>query len=220
MKKVLYFLMFWMLSGQLVKAQFHDENYPVPEPVLLEAMAGNRWGMFQSIIAKKFSPNSKFNFFNLTNYEVDYKKENPSIYIVQAIAYYEPVKGFNMGLGANLKTFNGFKPLLALSYLYNTQNISLIVQPSIELHKDGVGELFALFEYRGTKNRKFEPYFSIQSATSYLEKNGNHDFTYINSRLGLQYKNFRFGPAVNMRIMGKEGIYQGNYGAFVGVLIY
>ncbi|MDX8572754.1 hypothetical protein OZ666_13770 [Elizabethkingia sp. HX QKY] len=196
------------------------QEYHQLEPILVEVMAGSKWGMLQSIVLKKITPQSKFSFFNLTNYEKTYKKEEPANYIIQSLAYYQPAKNFHLGLGANLKAFGGFKPLLAVAYIYNSRNITLIAQPSIELDKNGVSELFALFEYRGAKNRKFEPFFSAQTATSYAAKNWNHDYTYVNLRAGIEYKNFRFGPAANFRMFGPNPKGQINIGAFFGVVIY
>lgn len=182
-------------------------------------MAGNKWGMLQSVFLKKITPESKVSIFNLTNYEKTYKKDEPANFIIQTLAYYQPVKNLHFGIGANLKAFGGFKPLLAAAYVYNSRNITLILQPSIELDKDGVGELFGLFEYRGAKGRKVEPFFSLQGSSSYYSKGWGHDYSYLNVRAGVEIKNFRFGPALNYRTFGK---YSGeaNFGGFLGLVIY
>lgn len=208
-------------------------SYQEPEPVLIETMAGNKWAMLQSLFLKKIKKDSKFSVFNLTNYEKTYKKEEEANFVIQTLAYYQPIKNFHVGLGANLKQFGGFKPLFALAYIYNSRHITIIAQPSIELHKAGVSEIFALFEYRGANGKKVEPFFSLQGSSSiytssgmqtagaynFPVKRGSHDYTYVNVRAGVEIKNFRFGPALNFRTFGSEKS-QANIGAFLGLVIY
>lgn len=176
--------------------------------------------MLQTIILKKFTLESKFSFFNLTNYEKTYKKKEDANYIIQSLAYYQPLKNINIGVGANLKAFGGFKLLVALAHIYNSRNITFIAQPSLEINKNVVVELFGLFEYKGSKGRKTEPFFSAQGAMSYFSKEWGYDYTYINTRAGIEMKNFRFGPAVNFRMFGPSPKPEANIGAFVGVVIY
>lgn len=128
--------------------------------------------MLQTIILKKFTLESKFSFFNLTNYEKTYKKKEDANYIIQSLAYYQPLKNINIGVGANLKAFGGFKLLVALAYIYNSRNITFIAQPSLEINKNGVVELFGLFEYRGSKGRKTEPFLVLKELRLIFQKNG------------------------------------------------
>lgn len=208
-------------------------SYQEPEPVLLETMAGDKWAMLQSLFLKKVTKGSKFSVFNLTNYEKTYKKEELANFVIQTLAYYQPIKNFHVGVGSNLKQFGGFKPLAALAYIYNSRHVTLIAQPSIEFDRAGVTEIFALFEYRGANGKKVEPFFSLQGSSSiytnsgmqtvgaynFLVKGGGHDYTYLNARAGVEIKNFRFGPALNFRTFGSEKG-QANMGGFLGVVLY
>lgn len=208
-------------------------SYPEPEPVLMEAMAGDKWTMLQSLFLKKIKEGNRFSIFNLTNYEKTYQKEEEANFVIQTLAYYQPIKNFHVGLGANLKQFGGFKPLAALAYVYNSRHITLVAQPSVELDKAGVSEIFALFEYRAANGKKIVPFFSFQGSTSIYMNNGmqsfgaykfpvkagNHDYSYVNARAGIAIQNFRFGPALNFRAFGAEKG-QANVGAFLGIVIY
>ncbi|MCG8574251.1 MAG: hypothetical protein MI810_05145 [Flavobacteriales bacterium] len=193
----------------------HHEEAPIP----VEAMVGNKWAMFQTIITKDFA-NRKVNFFNLINYEVDYDPNVPQSYIIQSVFSYNINRFFSVGTGANLKAFGGFKPLIAGRFSMFNRNVGLVIQPSIELHKNGVSEVFALFEWNPFNAGLVSPFFGIQGATNITTRNGEHDFSYINARLGVQVAQFRLGPALNSRFVGPTGNIEMNYGGFISISIF
>lgn len=211
-----FFSLFCNAQDVQTVPQEHYETIPIP----VEVMSGNRWSMFQTILAKNFGKTQNFNFFNLVNYEVDYDDEVPNSYIIQSIISYKVNDFIAIGAGANLKSFGGFKPLLATQITHFNEHIGLVVQPSIELHKDGVSELFALFEWHPVSDKKWTPYAGIQGTINLATKNGEHDFSYVNVRLGVQHDIFRFGPALNSRFIGSDFHPEWNVGGFVSITIF
>ncbi len=136
-----------LIGFNQLKAQDNNNQYQPPIPV--EIMIGNNSSMYEMVVSKRIM-NSKFNFYNLINYEVDYDELTPNTYFIQSIVSYDLSKGFSIGVGGNLQTYNEFKPLVAASYAHFSESIGFFIQPSYEIHKDGAFELYSLFEWTDT----------------------------------------------------------------------
>lgn len=204
--------------GQENPADFQEQQHAIPIPV--EVMVGDKWSMFQTIIAKDFGSKKNFNFFNLINYEVEYNGEENISYIVQSIFSYKINHFLALGAGANLKAFGGFKPLIAAQFTHFNRNIGLVIQPSVELSNVGVSEIFGLFEWTPSPEKKWSPFLGIQGAINMTTNGWNHEFSYANFRAGVQHGIFKFGPAVNSRFIGKNLHSEWNVGGFVSISIY
>ena len=216
MKKTLITL-FALLTLQ-INAQNDSLVTPIETwqpPIAVEVMAGNKSSMFEMMVSKQIM-NSKFKFNNMTIFEIDYDKETSDYYYLQTIIFYDLPKGFGVGLGANLQSYNVFKPLVAVSYSHFTDNISFFIQPSYELHKDGAFEVYSFFEWIDSNKKNLQAYAKVSAYTSLNEE---HIYSYNNWRLGANYKSFRFGPAMNIQFYGKEFNSNFNFGAFVNILI-
>jgi hypothetical protein len=208
-----FLLMSIFLKAQEDQIPFKAQQPPIP----VEVMVGTKSGMYQMTINKRFTADSKFKFFNLVNYEVDYEDQTPNKYIVQTIASYEFIKGFDVGAGANLSAFGGFRPVVSTSYTRFTRAMGIIINPVYEIHKDGEFSVLARFEWHPVNDKKIQPYFSVQALTSWKDV---HSFSYHNWRAGIQYKIFSFGPAVNFEYVGKNAEGTVNCGGFVNILIH
>lgn len=220
MKKLGIILVLSFISFQLKAQDNQPPQYSNPIPV--EVMVGSKSSLYQSITTKTFGKSKKLSFFNLVNYEVDYKSETPNDYIIQTLWSYSLDKDFKVGLGANLKAYGGFNPLFAITYTKFTKNIGVVIQPNIELEKEGLAELFAMFEWHATKFKTLNPYFRLQGITSYSNTNRKHDYSYLYLRLGVQYKHIKFGPALNIQHFGNGNLKRTttNFGGFVGIELH
>ena len=216
MKKVLI-LSVLVFIGSCVIAQEKKENYvPHQPPIPVEVFAGQNSSMYQMIVSKQITPTSNFGFFNIINYEVDYSEFTPNSYVIQSVFDYQIIKGLKIGVGANLKAFGGFKPLIAVNYSVFSKDIGFLIQPSFELHKDGNAEVFSMFEWHPINQKKVQPYFRFQGLVSFNDK---HSFSYHYWRAGLQYKMFRVGPALNVQYTGPKATSNANFGGFLTILI-
>lgn len=205
-----------LLSLNIVNAQDDStENQIFQPPIPVEIMIGSESSTYEMVVSKLFF-DGKFNFYNLVNYEVDYDDSTPNTYYIQTIVSYNLPKGFGVGVGANLQTYTPFKPLVAVSYAHYTENIGFYIQPSYELHKDGAFELYSLFEWTAKNKKKLQPYIKISAYTSYLNE---HSYSYHNWRLGLNYKGFKFGPALNAQYYGSDATSNLNWGGFINFLL-
>jgi len=204
-----------ILSAWQINAQETAETPSYQPPIPVEVMVGENSTMYEMVVSKRIM-DSKFNFYNLINYEVDYNETTPNNYFVQTIITYDIAKGFGLGVGGNLKTYNVFKPLVAATYSRYTEKTGIYIQPSYEIHKDGLFELYALFEWTPTNKKKIQPYFKLSAYTS---RDAIHSFSYHNWRLGINYKSFRIGPALNVQYFGEDATSYTNFGGFVNILI-
>jgi hypothetical protein len=206
-----------LLISFLLKAQENNFSTQFHQPPIpAEVMVGGKSTMYQMIVNKRFAPGSRFKFFNLINYEVDYDGQTPDNYIIQTIGYYEFAKGFDVGAGGNLKAFGGFKPVVSVEYTHFSREFGIVIQPVYEVHKDGEFSTMALFEWHPVNDKKLQPYFSVQALTAWTDV---HSFSYHNWRVGAQYKILRFGPAVNFQYHGENVESSVNWGGFVNVVI-
>ena len=214
-EKLLAFMFFvlslWQINAQTDTTETLYQQPPIP----IEIVVGNISSTYQSVITRQLY-NSKFSFYNLTYLEVDYDDTTPHYYYIQTIVSYGLYKGFSIGLGANLQTYNAFKPLVAVSYGYFTENIGIFIQPSYEIHKDGAFELYAMFEWTAINNKKLQPYFKLSAYSSWKD---DHVYSYHFWRAGLNYNSFRFGPALNAQYYGKDFSNVLNWGGFINILL-
>lgn len=206
-----------LLISFILKAQENNPQLQIPQaPIPVEVMVGGKGTMYQMIVDKRFAPGSRFKFFNLINYEVDNKEFTPDNYIIQTLGYYEFAKGFDVGVGGNLKAFGGFKPIVSVQYTNFSRERGIIIQPVYEVHKDGDFSTLAMFEWHPAGEKKIQPYFRVQALTAWASE---HSFSYHNWRWGAQYKIFRFGPALNIEYFGPSANSVANWGCFAGVVI-
>jgi hypothetical protein len=193
------------------------ELAPGQPPIPIEIFGGVKSSMYQMTVSKQIAPESKFGFFNLINYEVDYDDAAPNSYILQTLFTYNLTNRFNVGIGANLKSFGGFRPFVSASYSIFNKNIGFLIQPIYELNKNGLIEVFSLFEWRPASNKLVTPYFRVQGLLAFKEQ---HSFSYHYWRAGVQFKNFRIGPALNVQYLGANLDSITNIGGFISVLIF
>lgn len=206
-----------LVQSQNKKSESNTANKNTLIPV--DIMVGNHWTMYQVNTTKDFWTNDKLNFFGLVNYEVDHNNKSKNTYFIQTLFSYKINSFLSLGTGGNFKDGNIFVPIIASQLSYNNSNIGLTIQPSIEIDKEGVGDVFVLFEWYLDKNNKWKPFFGLQGSIGIKAKNGNHDVSYANINLGLQKNIFKFGPALNSRFNGTNFNSEWNIGIFFSISI-
>lgn len=202
-----------MLVSALSLAQ-EDKSTTFKPPIPVELMVGNEHSLYKMIVTKPI--NHKIKFYNLLSCEVNHQDFEFSIIVNQTVLYYDFNENFSVGLGSSIKTFGGFKPLFSVLYSKFTESVGYIIQPSIELHKEGVKELFCMFEYTYQNKKELKPYFRIDALLNWKK---NHDFSYTNLRLGFNKNGLMFGPALNTQYFGVAPNLQNNWGGFIRVML-
>ena len=75
---------------------------------------------------------------------------------------------------------------------------------------------YSFFEWMPANKKKIQPYFKISAYAAFKDV---HSYSYHNWRLGINYKSFRFGPAMNVQYYGKDATSNYNFGGFANILI-
>jgi hypothetical protein len=213
-----FYLVFLFLIASIVNAQETNTQPQItPSSIPVEAMIGNEYSSYQVVINKQIgSPYSKFSFYSMVNYDMYYDDEIPDNYFIQTIFFYGITERIGVGIGANSKPYEGTKPLISLSYSIYTETIGLYIQPSYELDKDGLFELYNLFSWTPFNEKLIQPYVKIELYTSW---GSEHSYSYSNLRLGIQYKIVRIGPALNISYFGGTFDNMTNWGGFINIKI-
>ncbi len=201
------------LNAQADTTQTKSPQSSVP----VEIMIGNDYSSYQIVVNKQIgSADSRFSFYAMVNYDMYYDDDISNNYFIQSLFFYGLTERIGVGIGVNSKPFGGTKPLIALTYSFYTESIGLYIQPSYEIYNDGLFELYTLFSWTPVNDKMIQPYFKFEGYTSW---GSEHSYSYHNWRLGLQYKIFRIGPALNVGYFGKDFESVTNWGGFVNIII-
>jgi len=215
--KLIIIVLVFLTTGKIKAQNDTTQTRCVQSSVPVEVMIGNEYSSYQVVVNKQIgNADSRFSFYSMINYDMYYDSSVPDNYFIQSIFFYSLTERIGVGIGANSKPFEGTKPLIALSYSIYTENIGLYIQPSYETYKDGLFELYTLFSWTKNNDKMFQPYFKLEAYTSWGTE---HSYTYHNWRLGLQYKRFRLGPALNVGYFGKDFDSMTNWGGFINIII-
>lgn len=210
--RYIFSLIFVVIIGVLF-AQSKPAVFQPPIPV--ELMVGNDYSLYKMIVTKQLKDN-KIKFFNLLSFEVANDDFETTNFFNQSVLFYDFTTHLSGGLGLNYKSFGGAKPVVSVLYSKFSKAKGLIIQPTVELTNNGAKELFVLYERVLQNQKSIQPYFRLDAFTAFIQ---NHDYSFLNWRLGINRRGLRFGPAVNMQFFGIQGDTKNNFGGFIQVLI-
>lgn len=213
-------LSFWLVgifTISTLKAQEPDAK-PPSAPIPIETFVGNDYLNFQMIVAKPFQENSRFGFFNVTNFNGSYDNDlRQNEFFSQVLINYEVAKGVSIAAGATINHFTGFRPTAGIQYLFANRKWLLVVLPRIDLRDDFDFETFALLEYKPQFTKKLGLYTRAQGLYSHNTRQDFHARSYLYLRAGLSVKNYQFGFGANFDTYGPLKEKGQNYGIFVRV---
>lgn len=197
-----------------VKVKPHKISPPVP----VEAFIGNNGLVFQMIVSKHFSPESRFGFFNVTSFTGDYASQNQkNSYLSQAFITADIWKGLSVNAGATMHFKNGFRPSAGLQYVFANRKILALVLPRFDLTQTYNFELFGLVEYKPKFTKSWGLYSRVQGLFDHNTKQNFHDRSYMWLRLGASYKNFQFGVGSNFDFYGPNKTNENSFGGFLRI---
>ena len=202
-------------------AQTAAEALPPPAPhagppLPVEVMAGNQQLILQTVVNKKFAPDSRFAFFNLTTFGADYHnapaKNN---YLTSAALKFELLPHFSVFGGLNMNSTVGFRPTAGLDYVLTSPTWLVVAEQSIDLTETHNLQSLALVEYKPKLTDRLALYSRVQGLYNYNTEEAAHDLSYLYLRLGLSYKTAGFGLAANLSRFGPFEVLKENYGVFL-----
>ena len=211
-----------IFSSNKMSAQPNIENTHQSAPIPLEVfLSGDGWTS-QVIIDKKFASDSKFGFFGLTylkdNYDnSDYLKESINL----AFLKYDLLKGISILSGVEFNSNWGFRPYAGAQYAYHNRIFTGVVNSGFQLTETKNFESLAIAEYRPAIKGAWSLYTHVQGLYSQNTVIGKHDRSFLYSRLGISYKTFSLGAALNYDWYGYGSMKISNhqFGIFISTLL-
>lgn len=188
-----------------------------PEPPIpIEAFFGNEALYFQMVVKKKFTPESRFNFFTVATYTADYENvrgENSIVIPVQLS--YDVAGGFGVMAGTDINSISGFSAIVGPQFNYASKEWLIVNVASIFLNDDNDFKLFGLYEYKPAFNDTWSLYTRVQFVVNRSWKLGTNNQKYLYLRAGLKRNQFMFGLAANLEQSGPFKEKGENYGLFI-----
>ena len=203
------------LSGLplLVNAQQAVPKTPVP----VEFMAGNNRMFYQMVVARKFSPKSKFGILSVASFAAGYKNGMEELDLaVPAVVTRNVFKGFGLVGGLTVNNKTGAAPLIGGQHTFVNREWVLVTVASVFLNASKSIELFGLYEYKPSITPKLGLYNRIQFLYVHNTQKNNHARSFLQLRTGLKLNALNFGLGANLDQYGPGRTLKPNYGVFVG----
>jgi hypothetical protein len=164
-----------------------------------EVFGGHKKAQHELLISKPIDSLGIISFFNLTYFTVDYKDRR----IVDPFIYSVATFNFNHFIGiasGGYMTNQGFVPIAAVSLQYFNKKGDLYLNlfPTIELTKKPNYEMFGLLVYNPVISKKLKFFSQLTFSTNFNFE--QHNFSFQQIRLGLDYKGFQFGIGSDTQI--------------------
>lgn len=164
-----------------------------------EVFGGHKKAQHEILISKPIDSLGIVSFFNLTYFTVDYKDRrtvDPFIYSVATL-------NFNQYIGiaaGGYMTNQDFVPIAAISLQYFNEkgDLYLNIFPTIELTAKPNYEMFGLLVYNPAISQKLKFFSQLTFSTNFNFK--QHNFSFQQIRLGLDYRGFQLGIGCDTQI--------------------
>jgi hypothetical protein len=164
-----------------------------------EIFGGHKKAQHEILISKPIDSLGIISFFNLTYFTVDYKDRKIIDPFIYSVATFNFNQYFGLATGGYM-TNQGFVPIAAISIQYFNKKGDLYINifPTIELSKKPNYEMFGLFVYNPAISKKLKLFTQATFSTNFNFK--QHNFSFQQIRIGLDYNNFQFGIGSDTQI--------------------
>ena len=210
----------FFLSCFMSFAQEEKSGKILDPPVTIEVLTGDVGIASQMIINKSFRSVPRLGFFSVTNISSKWNGTTSKDAMSQANITFEIVKGLRLFGGMHYTPTTGLRPTSALMYTLNYKSLLLSIGPRIDLSKNSNAEGFVMAEYKPEINENWKIYSRVQGLYAQNLNSGEHARSYLMLRLGLSYKDIRFGLGANWDAYGPEKQSKQNYGVFLAVSLF
>ena len=188
----------------------------IQKPIPIEMVIGNNRLGLQTIINKNLPESKRFSFFSVTNFENDYSNNANSLdFINNSQISFEVYKGFGISTGGNINKITGLSPTIGLQYVFVNPKWLFVITPTIILTKGNTASVLSLLEYKPKLTEQLKIYSRIQGLYNQNIELDIHERSYLQLRLGLEYRKYQFGLASNFDYFGPNRSFKENYGIFI-----
>jgi hypothetical protein len=188
----------------------------VQKPIPIELVLGNSRLSLQSIINKNLPESKRFSFFSVTNFESDYSQNADGLdFINNSQISFEIYKGFGISSGVNINKATGLSPTLGLQYVFANPKWLFVVTPNLIFSTGNTSSVLSILEYKPKLTDLLKLYSRVQGLYNHNIKSSSHERSYLQLRIGLEYKSYQFGLASNFDYFGPNHSFKDNYGVFI-----
>jgi hypothetical protein len=186
------------------------------KPIPIELVLGNKRIGLQSIINKNLPESKRFSFFSVTNLESDYSQNAEGLdFINNSQISFEIYKGFGVSSGTNINKVTGLSPTLGLQYVFANPKWLFVLTPNLIFSSGNTASFLSIIEYKPKLTDQLKLYSRVQGLYNHNIKSSSHERSYLQLRIGLEYKKYQFGLASNLDYFGPNHSFRDNYGVFV-----
>ena len=203
-------------------AQEGDKATHVSAPIPIEVFLGADNWTSQLVIDKKFVGSNKLGIFALSYLRANYDN-NPylSESLNLAMVKYNLYKNVSLLSGVLYSSHWGFRPYAGAQYNYHSRTFMGMINSGFHLTETKNFETIAMVEYRPVIKEAWSLYTKMQGMYSQNTLIDEHDRSYIYNRIGVSYKAFSFGCALNYDWygFGPMKIKDHQWGIFVSTIL-
>lgn len=226
MKKIILFVLLFGINIMALAQEQPATPPPAPaQPAIpIEFLPGSDRFYFQAIISRDIpETKGKLRFISVTNYATEYKNDEAqeNDFTSVNIISYKLSKAIGVGPSVANVAGLGWIPSVGFQFGWRKPSWSLIFNPAISINKNTNTNNVLVAEYFPviSKNDKWRLYARAQALYIHDMKNGNHSRSQYFGRLGLSYKQFTVGGAVNYDYYGEGKREKRNFGPFLRVTL-
>lgn len=188
-----------------VTPQVHGQVIPV------EAMLGHQNYYYQHSFSRSIT-DTKLGFFHTSSfYHFHHAKKNEIM--SQAYVTYAFHPSVKLAVGSFYSSVPGFKVSMAIQVVKKMPDVTFVFVPRFDVRKNASAEIMTYIEYRPLIKKFVRLYTRAQAMSNYGPE--NHNRSYQNFRIGIDFKKTQFGFALNVDEYGKEVRTARNLGVFI-----
>lgn len=216
MKSLKFVILLKLFYVVPLAAQDHVDPKNAPIPV--ELLIGNHAISVQLVVSKQLKENSKWGYFNVTNFNGDIKNDiTKNEFFTQSLLNFKLFHGFSIAAGFTLNQKTGFRKVVGFQYLFANKKWLFIAMPTLDLKDNHNIETFSLLEFKPKLTDKIGLYTRLQGLYILDPKEHMHQRSYMNFRLGLAIKNYQLGVGSDFNWYGPTKINTNNTGIFARI---
>lgn len=198
-----------------------SKKYSIPNPPInVETSIGHSGLSYQLMVNKKLASLPKLGFFSITSLISNWERSPYEGIMTQGLITYRLFKGWDMVGGFHYTNMTDMRPSLGVIYSYAQAQWLLVANPRVDLAENAVSETMIFVEYKPRLTEKWNVYTRVQALYGLSISSGAHARSYLLGRLGLTYKEYSFGLAINHDWFGPHKGEQANYGAFLSLSLF
>lgn len=184
----------------------------------VELMAGDKYLHYQHSISQSMKPGSKWGWQHIATFIKRFRTDPekggmPDELMNQGYLTFRVHTLLSVKAGLFYTNAGGYQPTAGLQFFRRKKDITAIINPRLDIRKNGSFELFTMLEFTPSLTRRTRLYTRMQAMTNITR--GSHTRSYQMLRVGLTVKGFQVGGGLTLDEYGTTGKVHFNSGLFI-----